>query len=34
MDEADYRMGRLHEDVITTEQLQESKDEKNGKSKT
>lgn len=33
MDEADYRMGRLHEDVITTEQLQEQKDEKNRESK-
>jgi hypothetical protein len=34
MDEADYRLGRLHEDVITTEQLQEQKDEKNRKSET
>jgi hypothetical protein len=33
MDEADYRLGRLHEDVITTEQLQESKDAKNRESK-
>lgn len=26
MDDADYRMSRLHEDVITTQQLQERKD--------
>lgn len=32
MDEADYRMGRLHEDVITTAQLQEQNDENNRKS--
>ncbi len=34
MEEADYRMGRLHEDVITTEQLQEQNDENNRKSET
>lgn len=33
MDEADYRMGRLHEDVITTEQLQETGNDNNRKSK-